>query len=148
MQKRWIVVLIACVLCQVVIAQTINYDAYLFGNKVGTTTVTKTKEKDGGIRYTLESHITAKVLWITRENYVHLDTRYSKDGKLIQSTYDETNNGKKNRWALVRLEGKVYQVESNNGKRSFTDAPSFSVGSFYFDKYNTPATSISMTMTS
>jgi hypothetical protein len=108
----------------------------LFGDSVGLSTITKTREAGGIDHYILDSHIKAKVLWITRENQTHYESRF-KDGKMLSSTYYEINNGKKDKWSNIQYDGKEYHVDSYHGKRSFSEAPTHSIGTMYLDGYNT-----------
>ena len=116
-------------------AQTLVFNMVLFGDSVGLSTITKTHEADGSEHYILNSHIKAKILWITRENQTHYEAHY-KDGKLISATYYEINNGKKDKWSNIKYDGKVYQVDSYHGKKSFNEVPTHSIGSLYCDGYN------------
>ncbi|MES2621657.1 MAG: DUF6134 family protein [Bacteroidota bacterium] len=111
--------------------QTITYDMFLWGDKIGTMTVTKT-DKEGGIEeYVLDSKLKAKVLWVTRENTSHLETVF-KNGKMISSYQKEIDNGKVKRWNRVTFDGTTYTVDGYKGKRTFTEQPVLSVAPLYF----------------
>ena len=113
--------------------ETINFDMYLFGDKVGSLTFTRTQKPDGSIYYELNSHIKAKILWITRENSAHMETTY-KNGKLINCYQKEVEDGKVKRWNRVTFDGTKYVQEGYKGKTTFTRAPDISVATIYFDK--------------
>jgi hypothetical protein len=121
-------------LCNSVWAQTIVFDMNAFGQDIGRMTVTRIQEKDGGEFYVLETKSKAKVLWINRENYTHYEVRY-KDGKLISASHIETENGKTKRWSKVNFDGKLYQVDSYKGKKTFSEAPNYSIVTIYFKDY-------------
>jgi hypothetical protein len=116
-------------------AQTFVFKMILFGDSVGLSTITKTRDANGIDNYVLDSHIRGKVLWITRENRTHYESRY-KDGKLISATYYEINNGKKDKWSNIQWDGRSYQVETYHGKKSFTEVPVHSIGPMYCDGFN------------
>ena len=127
--------LLCIILSSGIKAQTFVFNMMLFGDSVGLSTITKTQEADGMTRYVLNSHIKAKVLWITRENQTHYEALY-KDGKLISATFAEINNGKKDKWSNIKYDGTVYQVDSYHGKKVFKEIPTHSIGSLYCDKYD------------
>jgi hypothetical protein len=58
-----------------------HFDILLFGDKVGTLTISKELRADGTELYILDSYSKAKVLWINRENTTHYEVVY-KNGKL------------------------------------------------------------------
>ncbi|MFN8277863.1 MAG: DUF6134 family protein [Chitinophagales bacterium] len=113
-------------------AQTRTFEIVLFGHVIGEMSITKTHQADGSDLYTLDSKSEAKILWINRSNTSHYDVVY-KDGKLISSSHIERENGRLSRWTKVRFDGKVYQVESYKGKRTFTEAPDYSIVTIYCD---------------
>jgi hypothetical protein len=116
-------------------AQTIVFNMVLFGDSVGLSTITKSHPAPGEDLYVLDSHIKAKVLWITRENRTHYEARY-KDGKMVSATFSEINNGKKDKWSNIQYDGSMYQVDSYHGKKSFKEVPTHSIGSLYCDVYD------------
>ena len=133
--RKFFTVIICIALSSGIKAQTFVFNMMLFGDSVGLSTITKTQEADGIVRYVLNSHIKAKVLWITRENQTHYEAVY-KNGKLVSSTFAEINNGKKDKWSNVTYDGSQYQVDSYHGKKSFKEVPTHSIGSLYCDGYN------------
>lgn len=116
-------------------AQTLVFNMFLFGDSVGISTITRAHDADGIDHYILDSHIKAKILWITRENRTHYESQF-KDGKLISATYYEINNGKKDKWSNIQYDGREYQVDSYHGRKSFKEAPTHSIGTMYIDGYN------------
>jgi hypothetical protein len=118
-------------------AQTLVFKMVLFGDSVGLSTITKTHEAGGIDEYKLDSHVKAKILWITRENHTHYESKY-KDGRMISSSYYEINNGKKDKWCNIQYDNKTfqYQVDSYHGKKTFTEAPTHSIGTIYCDPYD------------
>lgn len=112
-------------------AETITYDMFLWGNKIGSMTITKTDQEDGSELYVLDSHLKAKVLWITRENTAHMETVF-KNGKMISSYQKEMEDGKVKRWNRVTFDGAKYSVDGYKGKSTFSEQPVFAVGPLYF----------------
>jgi hypothetical protein len=133
--QKLILLLLCTALSYTCTAQTLVFNMILFGDSAGVSTVSKTHDANGVDNYSLDSRIRAKILWITRENHTHYESRY-KDGKLISASYYEINNGKKDKWSNIQYDGKEYQAESYHGKKSFKEVPTFSVGSMYCDTYN------------
>ena len=108
-----------------------RFNIFLWGNKIGNLTATKEIRPDGSELYLLDTWSKAKVLWITRENVTHYEVIY-KDGKLISSTFKEVENGEQKRWSNIKWDGKQYNVEGHKGKKTFTDAPTYSIVKVYF----------------
>lgn len=120
--------------CSSVFAQTIEFDMFAFGGKIGTMVITRIVERDGSEYYTLESKTKAKVLWIDKVGYTKYDVRF-KDGKLITSSHVEKENGIIKRWTKVSFDGKKYDVDSYKGKSTFTTPPTYCVLSLYFKDF-------------
>jgi hypothetical protein len=116
-------------------AQTQVFNMILFNDSVGTSVISRTHDANGVDNYTLDSHVQAKILWITHTNRTHYEARY-KNGKLISASYYEINNGKKDKWSNIQFDGKEYQAETQHGKKTFTEVPTFSVGPLYCEAFN------------
>jgi hypothetical protein len=116
-------------------AQTLRFNIVLFGDSVGNSIITRTRDANGIDNYTLDSRVRAKILWITRENHTHYESRF-KDGKMISAVYYEINNGKKDKWSNIQWDGSLYQVDSYHGKKTFKESPTHSIGSLYCDRYD------------
>jgi hypothetical protein len=111
--------------------ETVRFDIFLFGDKIGTMTATHESRADGVEFYTLESTSKAKILWIDKENFSRYEVTY-KNGKLISCTHKELENKKLKRWTNVNWNGSQYMVDSYKGKRSFTESPDYCAVSMYF----------------
>ena len=111
--------------------ETLHFDILLFGNKIGYVTISHEVKADGSEVYRLETKSKAKILWINRSNDTNMEVVY-KGGKLISSSHKEIEQGKLKRWTNVSLEGNRYEVDSYRGKRTFFEAPVFSIVSLYF----------------
>ena len=116
-------------------SQTLLFTLYLFGDSVGHSSVSKTRDNNGNDQYLLDTYVRARILWITRENHTHYESTF-KDGKMVSATYYEINNGKKDKWSIIKFDGKAYQVDSYHGKKNFTEVPTHSIGSLYCDGYS------------
>lgn len=112
--------------------ETVLFDILLFGDKIGGLTVTKETRNDGSELYTLDTKSKAKILWINKENTTHYEVIY-KGGKLISSFFKETENGEVKRWNKITYDGKSYLLDGYKGKKTFTEAPVFSIVSVYFN---------------
>ena len=93
--------------------------------------VTHTKEIDGTEVYTIISNSAAKILWINKTYHSAFEVRF-KNGKMVSSSHMETENEKPKRWANIVCDGKLYQVNSEKGKRSFAETPVLSDAHLYF----------------
>lgn len=116
-------------------AETITFDIFLFGDKVGKMTITKTDNPDGTEHYMLESHLRAKVLWITRDNLSKTEVVY-KNGKFLYSIQKEVENGEVKRWNNAKWDGTRLQIEGYKGKKTFAEQPNYSVPVIYFKGLN------------
>lgn len=96
--------------------------------------VSRSHEADGTQLYKIVSDSKAKVLWINKTYHSDFEARY-KDGKMLSCSHLENENGKTKRWAKVHYDGKSYQVESDKGRKSFTEAPLYCDMSLYFDDH-------------
>lgn len=112
-------------------AETLTYEMFLWGDKIGTMTITKTDKEDGTEFYVLDSKAKAKILWVVRDNAAHMETSF-KNGKMVSCFQQEIENGTVKRWNRVTLNGDKYTVDGYKGKRSFTEVPSFAVAPIYF----------------
>jgi len=108
-----------------------RFNIILWGNKIGHLTASKEARADGTVLYVLDSWSKAKVLWITRENVAHYEVVY-KDGKLISSTFKEVENGEVKRWNNITWDGHQYHDEGGHGKKTFAQAPTYSIVCVYF----------------
>lgn len=112
-------------------AQTISFDVYMFGDKIGTMNISRAVQADGTEHYVMQTKSRAKVLWIDRSNETRYDVVY-KEGKLLSSNVKEVEDGKVKRWVNVKWDGTKYNVEGYKGKRSFTQVPTMSVVTMFF----------------
>lgn len=113
-------------------AQTVSYNIRIFGSNVGKMVINHTRESDGTDLYTMESNSDIKLLWIAKHYRSKFEARF-KDGKMISSSHLETEGDKVKRWAKVLFDGTKYLVDSDKGKRSFTEVPAYCDVSMYFE---------------
>lgn len=112
--------------------ESVKYDIILFNNKVGSMVVTHETRDDGTDLYTLVTTSKAKILWIDKSN----DSKYElvfKAGKLISSVFKEIENGQLKRWTNIKWDGVKYLVDGYKGKRTFSDVPTYTTISAYFE---------------
>jgi hypothetical protein len=113
-------------------AQTKVFEMTVLGFKFGKMIVNRTVLPDSTEVYTLNASGKATIFWIDFVSQTKQEVRY-KYGKLVSAHYTEIENGKVKRWTKIAYDGKEYQVDSYKGKRSFSQAPAFSVASLYFN---------------
>ena len=68
--------------------ETLTYDMYLWGDKIGRMTISRTEE-NGTEVYVLDSKAKAKVLWVVRDNTAHMETVF-KNGKWFPVTREKS----------------------------------------------------------
>ena len=112
-------------------AETITFDIFLWGNKIGQMIVSRETEKDGSIHYALRSNTKAKVLWIKKEGISEYDAWY-KDGKLIRSYLRELENGKQKRFSSVVWINGEYKIDNYKKKQTVLSLPHDDIMGFYF----------------
>jgi hypothetical protein len=112
-------------------AQEITFNMSVFGFTFGKMVVTKTAENDSTTVYTLNAKGKTSFLWMKREDETRYEVRY-RNGKLYSSDYVQIESGVTKKWTKIIFDGKKYLVDSQRGKRTFTEAPDYSVLALYF----------------
>lgn len=112
-------------------AQQMVFSMTAFGVNVGKMTVNRTFDADSTEIINMHSQGHVKLLWIDRADETIHEVRYRK-GKLISSNYKHIQNGEVVRWCTITFDGKQYQVNSDKGKSTFTEAPTYSIASLYY----------------
>jgi hypothetical protein len=120
------------------LGETISFDIYLWGNKIGQMIVSRETEGEGVIHYHLRSHTQAKVLWIKREGISEYDAWYS-NGKLVRSSLRELENGKQKRFSAVTKIATGYRIDNYRKKTTMTQLPDDDIMGFYFTSKPTTA---------
>jgi hypothetical protein len=105
-------------------AQQYTFSMSAFGINFGKMVVTKTQENDSTELYTLNAKGYLKVLWMERNDQTLYEVRY-RHGKLLSSSYKQTESGELKKWTKVAYDGTKYVVDSYKGKRTFTEPPVF-----------------------
>lgn len=114
-------------------AQTLTFDMSAFGVKFGKMIITRTKENDSTELYSLNAKGYLKVLWMERNDETRQEVRF-RNGVLLSSNFTEMESGKVKRWSKIHYDGKHYHIESNTGKRTFSQLPSFTILKMYYNK--------------
>lgn len=112
-------------------AEEIVFNMSVFGFTFGRMVVTKTVENDSTEVYTLNAKGKTSFLWMKREDETRYVVRY-RNGKLFSSDYVQIESGVTKNWTKISFDGKKYQLDSHRGKRTFTEAPDYSVLALYF----------------
>jgi|GEM_PF-957363 len=129
--KIGIFTMIACFLLQApVFAQTVKFESYMLGDKIGHLTATR---KAGGniVYYEITSRSEAKVLGIKRVVET-TSTMTFKDGMLIEGYYKSVDNGEVDNLRTIRWDGSKYVVDAGKEKTSFTEKVYASNVGMYF----------------
>lgn len=112
----------------------VRFDIFLFGNKVGTVTVTQKKSGDT-THYSLDSRTSAKVLWANYEDITSMKVKYVKD-QLHTVDYFEDLNQKRKYFTNLVFDGKQYTVSTKSGTRTIEPERFPSLLSLYFKEPN------------
>lgn len=86
------IVLLLC--CITSFGQTLRYEVFLMGNKIGETTIER-KDSAGCRHYLLRSITDAKVLFVEKKSDMSTDVLYDQHGKLFTSLFQNIKNGEK-----------------------------------------------------
>jgi len=114
---RSFILLLLCFSSHFLSAQVLNFNVLLFGDKIGTMTVTRTFKSDT-VTYILNTHSRAKILWMEYDDVSHITIVY-KGSKLLSCKYTEDMNGKRKYFTNIMYDGKVHHVETKDSKRVF-----------------------------
>lgn len=96
--------------------EKVYFDVFLFGNKIGTMTVSKQEIADT-VHYQLESYSKARILWMDYEDVSFMKVKYVKD-KIHFIHYYEDMNQKRKYFTYLTYDGKQYTVTTKNGTRN------------------------------
>lgn len=110
-------------------AQTFTYDVYLFGDKIGTSTITR-KVDSTTVQYSLRSHSVAEVFFFKRVSQQDYDVVY-RNGKLDKVTaYNKVDD--KTTSVKVIFDGTRYCVDKNKVCYTFMEPVAYSSLCLYF----------------
>ncbi len=123
--------LLLLLFAQLAPAQQIVFKMSAFGINFGNMTVNHVKENDSVELYTLKASGYLKVLWMERKDETINEVRYC-NGRLISSTYRQTENATVKRWTKINRTGEQLVVDSYKGKRTVKELPAFSIIRLYF----------------
>jgi hypothetical protein len=112
--------------------EKVFFDVFLFGNKIGTMTVSKQVNGDT-VHYYLESYSKARVLWMDYEDVSYMKVKYVKD-KIHTINYYEDMNQKRKYFTDMTYDGKQYTVTTKNGTRNIVPENFPSLLSLYFNE--------------
>ncbi len=110
-------------------AQTFTYDVYLFGDKIGTSTITRRVDSNT-VQYSLRSHSVAEVFFFKRVSQQDYDVVY-RNGKLDKVTaYNKVDD--KTTSVKVIFDGTRYCVDKNKVCYTFMEPVAYSSLCLYF----------------
>ncbi|MFN8287818.1 MAG: DUF6134 family protein [Chitinophagales bacterium] len=129
MKCRVIFLFLLTLLCVAGVAQSFTYDVYLFGDKIGSSTITR-KVDSNTIQYSLRSHSVAEVFFFKRVSQQDYDVVY-RNGKLDKVTaYNKVDD--KTTVVKVIFDGTRYCVDKNKVCYTFMEPVAFSSLCLYF----------------
>ena len=112
--------------------ETIQFDVFLFGNKIGTSVLTREKPNDSTEVFTLKTKAKATILWIDRDNQTTYEVVY-RHGRLYSSATREVENGSVKNWNKVQSDGTRYTITDAKGERTVNEVPKFSIVKVFFE---------------
>lgn len=130
--KIFLLSIFICLSSVSVFAQELTFQMSAFGINFGKMVVTRTQENDSTEAYSLHAKGFLKVILWERKDETKNTVRY-ENGKLLSSEYRQLESNVLKKWNKIHFYGRQYLVESQNGKRFFTERPTFSVLKLYFN---------------
>ncbi len=108
-------------------AQTVQkFDIFLFGDKVGTMTVSRKDYGNGTHYYELKSHSEAKVMFVKKVLDVEMNSTY-ENGKMVRCYSRYVVNDKTETFVSASWDGSKYNVENEKGKSTHATQVLYSV---------------------
>jgi len=108
-------------------AQTVQkFDIFLFGDKVGTMTVSRKDYGNGTMYYELKSHSEAKIMFIKKVLDVEMTSTY-ENGKMVRCYSSYVVNDKVETFVSASWDGSKYNIESEKGKSTHAPQVVYSV---------------------
>jgi hypothetical protein len=114
-------------------SESISFDMFLLGSKIGELKITRTLSDDGLETYALQSTAKAKILWIDKSQKTNYIVVY-KNGVLISSDHSYIENTGNNTNCKIRYNNQAYDVQKNDKKYTLSAIPSWSVLKMYFNE--------------
>lgn len=111
-------------------AQTVSFDSFLWGDKMGTLTATKKKGGDL-VYYEVKASNSAKILGI-QKNVETITTITIKGGLMVESYSKRVDNGKLKNFCSIKWDGTKYNIETEKGKSTYSSKISLVTMEFYF----------------
>ncbi|MCX6199361.1 MAG: hypothetical protein NTY88_09095 [Bacteroidetes bacterium] len=91
-------------------SQKLGFDIFLFGNKIGQSSIEKTIKNDSITSYTLQSNSEAHIFFTTRKISLHYDIVYKNS--LLFSSYSEHNrNDERHTTTINRQQNNTYLMK-------------------------------------
>ncbi len=115
MKKILSIGLFTIIFVQNIAAQSIKLDVIFKGDKIGTTTVTRTVGANGLVTLELKGESNASVLFVKRNIKTHYTSVY-ENGALIKTNSTYEVNGDMDSYVKAVWDGSKYSVETERGK--------------------------------
>ncbi len=133
MLKELFFILLFFSFCTIRAEETVAFDIYLFGNKVGEVVASHEKRTDGTDRYRLVTKASAKILWIVRNQSSTYDVVY-KDGQLLSSTHFSRDNDDVKSCKVTRDANGISATNHEGKVFSYKEVPVYSIVKLYFQE--------------
>jgi hypothetical protein len=111
-------------------AQKITFDIFLFGSKIGQTTVEKIVKNDSITNYLLNSKSEARIFFVTRKIELHYDILYKRN-QLASSFSRSIRNGELH-VTNIRWQGNKYVVDREDGSFNLNSLVNCSTVKLFF----------------
>lgn len=133
MKKILSLALIATFYVQNLSSQTVKLDVIFKGDKIGTTTVTRTVGANGQVTIELKGESNASVLFVKRNIKTHYTSVY-ENGSLVKTNSTYEVNGDLDSYVKAVWDGSKYTVETERGKSTQSAKVVYSVLSLFFSE--------------
>lgn len=117
-------------LSSTVVAQTRVYDVELFGKKIGTSTIERTDEGNGEVRYQLNSSSKINTFFVNKSSVMNFDVMY-KDGRLLSAYCKDVKDGL-TKITTVLWDGMKYVIKKEGEDLQLNQLIDFSAIQLYF----------------
>jgi hypothetical protein len=132
MTNKFTFVLIFVLYFSTSFCQTLKYDIFLLGKKIGETVIEK-KDSAGLIQYTVKSHSDAKILGMDKKDAMATEALFDKKGDMISSAYDDVKN-KEHLTTMVTAKENNLIIDKNGKQASMASTVSFCSIQLYFSE--------------
>lgn len=128
---RTLTTILAIIVIQVSLGQTVHYDVVKGSKKLGDMTVKRTMT-DNQTLYEIESKVIFKILFSFTIDYA--STSEYKYGQLIKEYTHNELNGSTQKESTIWFDGEKYTLDLNGSRSTINDEITYSVAAIYFEE--------------